>query len=56
MIEDIRVVERAGLGFNGGLPPLSTEKPCVVYLLSSRTDALSFASTEDRNDMEKFLS
>lgn len=26
------------------------------YLLSTRTDALSFPSTEDRNDMEKFLS
>lgn len=26
------------------------------YLLSTLTDAHSFASTEDRNDMEKFLS
>lgn len=26
------------------------------YLLSTRTDALSFPSTEDRNDIEKFLS
>lgn len=27
-----------------------------IYLLSTRTDALSFPSTEDRNEIEKFLS